>query len=216
MSMKGKMWALSMLALAPLSCAGELPSVDEANETVLMLRQYGSWAWVVGIALICADLALPIPQSSVVSALGIIYGTVAGGVAGAAGLMLAGCMPYWLMRSAARPLVLRLAGDASLRKARALFDRAGAWAIVLTRSLPYSLPEALVVLAGLAEMPWRKFLLAMALGSVPAAFVYAGIGAGWAEQPALALAISYVLPIIMLPLVLHVLRRPPPAPDSAL
>jgi hypothetical protein len=79
-SMKRKLWALGILALVPLSCAGEPPTVGEANETVLMLRQYGSWAWAVGIVLICADLALPIPQSSVVTALGIVYGAAVGGV----------------------------------------------------------------------------------------------------------------------------------------
>ena len=37
-----------------------------------------------------------------------------------------------------------------------LFDQGGAWAIILTRSLPYSVPEAVVFLAGLAHMPLRK------------------------------------------------------------
>ena len=46
-----------------------------------------------------------------------------------------------------------------------------------------------------------QFLLAMSLGSVPTAFVYAAIGAGWADQPVLALVISYVLPIATLPVV---------------
>jgi membrane protein DedA with SNARE-associated domain len=34
------------------------------------------------------------------------------------------------------------------------------WAIVLTRSLPYRVPEAMVFLAGLAGMPMRKFTAA--------------------------------------------------------
>jgi len=44
-------------------------------------------------------------------------------------------------------------------------------------------------------------------GSVPTAFVFAGIGAGWADQPVLALAISYVLPIALLPVVLQAMRK---------
>ena len=47
----------------------------------------------------------------------------------------------------------------------------------------------------------------MVLGSVPTAFVFAGIGAGWADQPLLALAISYVLPVALLPVVLQTLRQ---------
>jgi uncharacterized membrane protein YdjX (TVP38/TMEM64 family) len=86
------------------------------------------------------------------------------------------------------------------------FERSGAWAIVLTRSLPYSIPEAVTFLAGLGRMPFTKFLAAMVLGSVPTAFVFAGIGAGWADNPVLALAVSYVLPIALLPIVLHLMR----------
>jgi uncharacterized membrane protein YdjX (TVP38/TMEM64 family) len=87
------------------------------------------------------------------------------------------------------------------------FERSGAWAIVLTRSLPYSIPEAVTFLAGLGRMPFEKFLAAMVLGSVPTAFVFAGIGAAWADQPLLALAVSYVLPIALLPVVLQVMRK---------
>jgi uncharacterized membrane protein YdjX (TVP38/TMEM64 family) len=80
-----------------------------------------------------------------------------------------------------------------------LFDQSGARAIVLTRSLPYSVPEAMIFLAGLAGMPMGKFIAALTIGSVPTAFVFAAIGAGWANQPTLALVVSYVLPIILLP-----------------
>ena len=82
----------------------------------------------------------------------------------------------------------------------------GAWAIILTRSLPYSVPEAVVFLAGLAGMPMGKFTAALTIGSVPTAFVFAAIGAGWADQPILALAVSYVLPILLLPITLHLMR----------
>ena len=75
-----------------------------------------------------------------------------------------------------------------------LFERGGAWAIVLTRSLPYSMAEAMVFLAGLAGMPIGKYTAALTLGSVPTAFVFAAIGAGWADQPVLALALSYAAP----------------------
>jgi uncharacterized membrane protein YdjX (TVP38/TMEM64 family) len=87
------------------------------------------------------------------------------------------------------------------------FERSGVWAIVLTRSLPYSIPEAVTFLAGLGRMPFTTFLTALALGSIPTAFVFAGLGAGWADDPVLVLAVSYVIPIALLPLVLHLMRR---------
>jgi uncharacterized membrane protein YdjX (TVP38/TMEM64 family) len=88
-----------------------------------------------------------------------------------------------------------------------LFDQGGSWAIVLSRSLHYSVPEAMVFLAGLARMPIRRFTTALTIGSVPTAFAFAGIGAGWADQPILALVVSYVLPILLLPIAFYLIRR---------
>ncbi|GLS28300.1 Uncharacterized membrane protein YdjX, TVP38/TMEM64 family, SNARE-associated domain [Mesorhizobium albiziae] len=171
-----------------------------------MLREYDSWAWALGIFLIWVDVVLPVPQTAVIAALGIIYGTVFGGLLGSVGLISGGVIGYALMRTSARRSVDRLVGRQSLHKMESLFDRAGAWAIVLTRSFPYSIPEAIVFLAGLAGMPMGKLTMALTVGSVPTAFAFAAIGAGWADQPILALTASYVLPILLLPIALYVMR----------
>lgn len=196
---------IGVLALGLASCA-TIPTPEDANDAVLSLRKHASWAWALGIALIWADLLLPIPQTAVIAALGIIYGTLLGGLLGSFGLITGGLLGYLLMLTAARRFVQRFVGPRSLHKMEILFDRGGAWAIVLTRSLPYSVPEAMVFLAGLAGMPMRKFTTALTIGSVPTAFAFAAIGAGWADQPILALLVSYVLPILLLPIALHLMR----------
>jgi uncharacterized membrane protein YdjX (TVP38/TMEM64 family) len=201
--------ALSALLLGSLllSCAARLPALEEVNEVVLRLREYHGFAWGLGLVAIWADLALPVPQTAVIAALGILYGTLGGGLLGSAGLISAGLFGYALARRYGRGPVARLVGERSLGKVEALFDRAGVWAIVLTRSLPYSIPEAVVCAAGLARMRASRLLVASSLGSVPTAFAFAAIGAGWDEEPALALAVSYLLPIPLVPLTLYLLRR---------
>jgi uncharacterized membrane protein YdjX (TVP38/TMEM64 family) len=190
------------------SCA-RLPTPQEANDAVVMLREYEGWAWAVSIVLIWADIVLPIPQTAVIAALGVVYGTLLGGLVGSLGLITGGLLGYGLMFTSARRLVLRLTRRSSLRRMEDVFERNGAWAIVLTRSFHYSIPEAVVFLAGLAAMPVRKFAVALGLGSVPTAFVFSGIGAGWADRPIVALTVSYVLPILLLPVVLYLLRPGP-------
>jgi uncharacterized membrane protein YdjX (TVP38/TMEM64 family) len=196
---------IGVLSLVLASCA-TIPTPQEANDAVLVLRKYGSWAWALGLALIWADLVLPVPQTAVIAALGIIYGTLLGGLLGSLGLVTSGLLGYVMMLTSARRFVQRFVGPQSLHKMESLFDQDGAWAIVLTRSLPYSVPEAMVFLAGLAGMPMRKFTAALTIGSVPTAFAFAAIGAGWADQPILALAVSYVLPILLLPIALYLMR----------
>lgn len=202
--MRSRLIEVGVLSLVLASCA--IPTPQEASDAVLTLRQYEGWAWAVGIALIWVDLVLPIPQTAVIAALGIIYGTLLGGLLGSLGLITGGLLGYGLMFTAARRFAQRFAGPRSLRKMESLFDRGGAWAIVLTRSLPYSIPEAMVILAGLAAMPVPKFTAALTIGSVPTAFAFAAIGAGWADQPILALVLSYVLPILLLPVALYLMR----------
>jgi uncharacterized membrane protein YdjX (TVP38/TMEM64 family) len=196
---------IGVLSLVLASCA-TAPTPEEANDAVLMLRTYGSWAWAVGIVLIWGDLVLPIPQTVVITALGISYGALLDGLLGSVGLITGGLLGYGLMLTSARRLAQRFVRPRSLHKMESLFERDGAWAIVLTRSLPYSVPEATVFLAGLARMPIRKFVAALTVGSVPIAFAFAAIGAGWADQPVAALAVSYVLPILLLPIALYLMR----------
>ena len=203
--MRSGLVAIGALAAVLSSCAS-VPTAQEANDAVLTLRNHGSWAWVVGIALIWSDLVLPIPQTAVVAALGIIYGTLLGGLLSTFALITGGLLGYGLMRTAARRLAQRLVRPQSLRKMESLFELGGAWAIVLTRSLPFSVPEAMTLLAGLAGMPIKKYTAALTLGSVPTAFVFAAVGAGWADQPVLALAMSYLLPIFLLPIALYLIR----------
>jgi uncharacterized membrane protein YdjX (TVP38/TMEM64 family) len=203
--MRSGLIAIGALAAVLSSCA-TMPTAQEANDAVLTLRDYGGWAWAVGIALIWSDLVLPIPQTAVIAALGIIYGTWLGGLLGSFALITGGLLGYGLMRTSARRLAQRFMRPQSLRRMESLFDRGGAWAIVLSRSLPYSVPEAMGFLAGLAGMPIKKYAAALTLGSVPTGFVFAAIGAGWADQPILALAMSYVLPILLLPVALYLIR----------
>lgn len=205
--MRSRFIAIGLLSLGLASCAS-IPTPEEANNAVLTLRAYGSWAWALGIALIWADIVLPVPQTSVIAALGIIYGTLIGGLLGSLGLITGGLLGYGLMRTSARRFAQRFVGPRALDKMEGLFDRSGAWAIILSRSLPYSVPEAIVFLAGLAGMPMRTFATALTIGSVPIGFAFAAIGEGWADQPILALVASYVLPILLLPIALYLMRSP--------
>ncbi len=212
--MRSALIVIGILAFVLVSCA-KIPTPQEASDALLALRSYGNWGWALGIALIWADLLLPIPQTAVIAALGIIYGPLLGGLLGSFGLITGGLLGYGLMFTSARRLVQRFTRPQSLHRMESLFDRSGTWAIVLTRSLPYSVPEAMVFLAGLAGMPLPKLAAALTVGSVPTAFAFAAIGAGWADQPILALVVSYVLPILLLPVALYPLRPRGRAPVVA-
>lgn len=160
------------------------------------MAHFGAGAGVAGVGLIVADLALPIPGTLVMSALGLAYGTWVGGLYAAAGSTLAGLIAYGLTRWLGRPLALRLAGEEGLHAGESLFARGGAWLVAGSRCLPI-LPEAVACLAGLHRMPFRTYLFALLCGSMPTGFLFAAIGAVGREEPSWALGLSVAAPVAL-------------------
>ncbi len=146
------------------------------------------------MGLLVADLALPVPGTAVISALGFVYGAVIGGMVGALGSFLAGALAYGLSWKYGRRWADRLAGPGQLARYEALFARSGVWLVALSRWLPL-LPEVVACLAGLSRMPARKFFPALACGTAPLGFVFAAVGAAGVERPGLALTLSALLPL---------------------
>ncbi|MFN4943056.1 MAG: VTT domain-containing protein, partial [Akkermansiaceae bacterium] len=79
---------------------------------------------------------------------------------------------------------------------KSLFERSGAWVVAMSRALPI-LPEVLACMAGLLRMPFGKFVIALACGSVPMGFLFAWIGVMGRNQPAWGLAFSLGVPAVL-------------------
>jgi len=163
---------------------------------VLWIEGAGPWAWAAGIGLLAADLVLPVPGTVVMSALGYVYGPLAGGLAAAAGSMLAGLCGYGIGRLVGEKGARRLLGGPDFEKGRLLFARGGGWMVALSRALPI-LPEALSCTAGLVRMPFGRFAAALACGSLPVGFLFAWIGAAGRDAPGWALAFSLLVPALL-------------------
>ncbi len=160
------------------------------------LESAGPWAWAAGIGLLAADLVLPVPGTVVMSALGYVYGVLLGGLAAAAGSMIAGLIGYGVGRLIGEKAARKLLGDLDFEKGKLLFARGGGWMVALSRALPI-LPEALSCTAGLVRMPFGRFVASLACGSLPVGFLFAWIGAAGREAPGWALAFSLLVPALL-------------------
>jgi uncharacterized membrane protein YdjX (TVP38/TMEM64 family) len=160
---------------------------------IAWLQSTGPWAWAAGIGLLVSDLFLPVPGSVVMSALGYIYGPWVGGLIAAAGSMAGGLAGYGFGRCFGESMARRWLGDRDFEKGRLLFGRGGGWLVALSRALPI-LPEVMACTAGLVRMPFRKFVVALACGSLPMGFLFAFIGAAGREAPSWALLFSLIVP----------------------
>lgn len=190
--------ALALLVLVPFLVWGDHFERSMTLEgTVAKMRATGPWAWLVGIALLVLDLFLPILGTVVMSALGLIYGWVLGGILASLGSIAAGLLAYGLCHRFGRRAARRLAGEQGLREGERLFHgELGGWIVALSRWMPV-LPEVVACLAGLSRMPLRRFFPALCVGSVPMGFVFARIGEAGENRPGLALLLSAGLPPLL-------------------
>jgi len=179
----------------------------DGEGAVTWLRSSGSWAWILAVLLLAADLVLPIPATAVLAALGVVYGPLLGGIIGGAGSVLSGALAYGACRLAGSRAALFLAGERDLARGRRFFECSGGWAVVLSRWMPL-LPEVVACLAGLMEMKPTRFFAALLCGSLPMAFCYAFAGHLGADQPLVVLAASALVPLVVWALLARtVLRR---------
>lgn len=154
------------------------------------------WAWLAGIVLLLADFLLPVPGTIVMSALGAVYGFWLGGLLASAGSMLAGMFGYGVGRFFEEKTARKWLGTTDFEKGKVVFAARGAWVVAVSRALPI-LPEVLTCMAGLLRMPFRKFLVALACGSVPMGFLFAWIGTVGRDFPAWGLAFSLGVPAVL-------------------
>ena len=185
---------LVILLLLPFLLWGrgveELFTIDG---TISLLRGFGGWGIAAAVLLLASDILLPIPATLVMTALGMLYGPVVGGLIGAGGSFLGGMIAFLVCAKLGRPAARHFVSDAELVRGETLFERWGAWIIVLSRWLPI-IPEAVSCMAGIVSMPRRLFTGALACGVVPPAFTFAIVGHLGVERPALTFLLSAFLP----------------------
>lgn len=162
-------------------------------------------AGAVGVALLAGDSFLPVPSTLVMSALGLVLGSVLGGAAAALGLFLSGSVAYLVCRRWGPGMARRIAGETGLARVEESMRRYGPLVIAATRSVPV-VQEATSCLAGAAGMPAKVYFTALAVGCVPTGFAYAAIGASALQSRGWAVGLSLAVPVLTWPFVYLALR----------
>lgn len=140
------------------------------------MAQAGPGTAALVIALLVADVAIPVPSSLVMVLSGAAFGVTGGTLVALAGSIGGEWLGFELARRYGRGLTRRMMSDADLEQMGRLFRDHGALAVMLTRALPV-LMETMSLVAGVSRMPRRAFLWASLAGTAPVALAYAWAGA---------------------------------------
>jgi uncharacterized membrane protein YdjX (TVP38/TMEM64 family) len=139
------------------------------------LHGEGAGPALLGVGLLVSDAVLPVPSSVVMLSLGALYGAPLGIALAWCGRFAMALVGFAIGRRGG-PLMARYIGEREEARARDLVERRGAIAIVASRPLPL-VAETVTIVAGASGMPWRRAIVASAVGSLPEAVAY-GLAGG--------------------------------------
>jgi uncharacterized membrane protein YdjX (TVP38/TMEM64 family) len=136
----------------------------------------GTGSALVMIALLGADLFLPIPSSLVMVLSGAAFGVLWGSLLSLAGSIGGEWLGFELVRRYRQRAAKKIVSDEELERLARVFERHGMSVVVVTRALPVVM-ETMSVVAGLSKMSRSSFLLASLIGTAPIVVIYAYAGA---------------------------------------
>lgn len=149
--------------------------IDTEAAATAWLGAAGPGSALLIVALLAADVFLPVPSSVVMVLSGAAFGVVQGALLALAGSVLGEWLGFELVRRYGRGVATRMVGADDLARFGRFFERHGAAAVVVTRPLPIVM-ETMSVVAGLAGMHRTTFLVASVAGTLPIAVLYAYAG----------------------------------------
>lgn len=194
----GTLTLLLLIPVIPLLILGT--SFEERLNTWLE-KQVSSTtlAWLGG-TLLAADIAIPIPSSSVMTLLGAKLGVVTGTLVSVAGTTLGAIAGFALARGIGGRLVGRMSRETDVQSAARWVDRYGALILVIARGLPV-IGEATVLAMGLYRQKWSHFLIAVVLANLVLGIAYNALGSWASERGWLPVALGVATALPLLPLV---------------
>jgi uncharacterized membrane protein YdjX (TVP38/TMEM64 family) len=184
-----------LLAIVPFLLLGD--AFEAALRSWLSERARGREFAMGVVALLAADMILPVPSSGVSTLAGARLGIFWATAASWLGMSIGSVGGFALARWLGEPLVRRTIGTEDMHRLTSITHACGSLAIALTRPVPV-LAEAAVLLLGATRLAWKKFLPVVLLSNFAIALVYSILG--WLSfargQLAIALAASIALPVL--------------------
>lgn len=162
-------------AMLTVFAAVEVLDVPLLTDPSPMRGTAGPAAAAAGLALLVADVVLPVPASLIMVANGALFGVLPGTLLSMVGGLGATLTAFGIGRRG-RGLLTRITTPAQRARAEALLDRYGLLAVVLTRPVPV-LAETVAMLAGTSDLGWGRVTLAAAAGVLPASLLLTAAGA---------------------------------------
>lgn len=141
------------------------------------VQQFGHWAPVVAFGLFVIQAALPVfPYIILAAAGGMLFGFKLGFILAWSGALTGACLAFWICRllgysPLSQWLYTRYGYDVDNHSPSVAF-----WSIMISRVVPFVPTPLINVAAALGGVSFFIFLVSSAIGKLPTAILYTGLG----------------------------------------
>lgn len=148
----------------------------------IKMRQWiegaGPWAPLVYLGLKAGTYVIaPLSGTPVKLAGGALFGFWEGAALGLVGDVLGGSLNFWIARLFRDKAITRLAGRKAIKQVDELTEHVGGWrALLAARLFLASLYDFISYAAGLANLPFKQYLLVSFFAGIPSTLVAAWLG----------------------------------------
>ncbi|MGI5912191.1 MAG: TVP38/TMEM64 family protein [Syntrophomonadaceae bacterium] len=154
-------------------------AISDCNVNTLIgyIRAFGIMAPLIAFFLFTFQAAFPIfPYIVLAVASGIVFGFKIGFLLAWLGALAGACIAYWLCSLVARDWILLKIRTYLGYDLNQLNPEIAFWTIVIARIIPIVPTPAINAAAALGGVSFRNFLLSSAIGKIPTAALYTGLG----------------------------------------
>jgi len=177
----------------------EFTELTNVNEVIAYVKTFGVMAPLVAFGLFVVQAALPVfPYVILAAAGGLLFGFKMGFLLSWSGALVGATIAYWVCRLlgadwAERKLKQRFGYDVSRTDNWLAF-----WGIVAARIVPVIPTPVINAVAAISGVSFWNFFFSSAIGKIPSAVLYTGLGLALFKAQDLKLALAILGLIIFL------------------
>lgn len=141
------------------------------------ILSFGIWAPVVSsLLMIFQSIVAPLPAFMITFANAGLFGWVNGAILSWVSSMIGASICFWLSKKLGRNFIEKLSSKFALDSIDMFFNKHGKYAVIIARLLPFISFDIVSYGAGLTSMKFGSFIVATAIGQLPATIIYSYVG----------------------------------------
>jgi uncharacterized membrane protein YdjX (TVP38/TMEM64 family) len=169
--------ALALLAVGIAILIAIGPPAGGVEHMREVLLDYGPWAVAVSAGLMLGQAVIaPLPANVITITNGLVFGPLWGALLSWSTMLIGSAVCFLLSRTLGKSVAARFVGKHHLDKAERFFTRYGLQAVFIIRIMPLVPFDAVSFGAGLVGVPFVRFTVATAVGTIPSILFYSYVG----------------------------------------